>query len=56
MFARFIESESAKWGKLVSEAAQGATPAGFDNHGAYVKTIAQDNHGHATAAKHSAKP
>jgi hypothetical protein len=43
-------------GKLVSEAAQGATPAGFDNHGAYVKTIAQDNHGHATAAKHSAKP
>jgi hypothetical protein len=43
-------------GKLVSEAAQGATPAGFANHGAYVKTIAQDNHGHATAAKHAAKP
>ena len=33
-------------GKLVSEAAQGETPAGFDNHGAYVRTIAHDNHGH----------
>ena len=44
-------------GKLVSEAAQGDTPAtGFDNHGQYVRTIAQDNHGHATTAKHSAKP
>jgi hypothetical protein len=43
-------------GKLVSEAAQGATPAGSENHGAYVRTIAQDNHGHATTAKHSAKP
>jgi hypothetical protein len=40
-------------GKLVSEAAQGATPDGFDNHGAYVRTIAQANHGHAGAAKHT---
>lgn len=37
-------------GKLVSEAAQSATPDGFDNHGAYVKTIAQANAGHAGAA------
>ena len=43
-------------GKLVSEAAQGATPDGFDNHGAYVRTIAQDNAGHANgAAKHATK-
>ena len=41
-------------GKLVSEAAQGTTPDGFDNHGAYVRTIAKDNHGHAGgAAKHT---
>ena len=38
-------------GLLVSEAAKGETPAGFDNHGAYVRTIAQDNHGHSDAAK-----
>jgi hypothetical protein len=42
-------------GKLVSEAAQGATPAAFDNHGAYVRTIAQDNAGKAAAAKHTTK-
>jgi cytoskeletal protein RodZ len=43
-------------GKLVSEAAQATTPAGFDSHGAYVKTIAQNNAGHAgAAAKHSGK-
>jgi hypothetical protein len=43
-------------GKLVSEAAQTATPDGFDNHGAYVKTIAQDNAGHAgAAARHAGK-
>ena len=46
-------------GKLVSEAASGPTPAGFDNHGAYVRTIAQDNHGKAAAAaattKHTTK-
>jgi hypothetical protein len=40
-------------GKLVSEAAQGATPDGFDNHGAYVRTIAQANHGHTGAPKHT---
>jgi hypothetical protein len=43
-------------GKLVSDAAQGATPDGFDNHGAYIRTIAQANHGHADAAtKHADK-
>lgn len=42
-------------GKLVSEAAQTATPAGFANHGAYVRTIAKDNPGHATAAAATAK-
>jgi hypothetical protein len=43
-------------GKLVSEAAQSATPDGFDNHGAYVRTIAQDNSGQASgAAKHANK-
>lgn len=46
-------------GKVVSEAAQGATPEGFDNHGQYVKTIATDNHGQTTAAERAstkAKP
>jgi hypothetical protein len=43
-------------GKLVSEAARSATPGGFDNHGAYVRTIAQDNAGHAgAAATHAGK-
>lgn len=37
-------------GKLVSEAAQADTPAEFDNHGAYVRTIAKDNHGHSSEA------
>jgi hypothetical protein len=36
-------------GKLVSEAAQAETPDGFDNHGAAVRVVARDNHGHATA-------
>lgn len=58
------EAESAgehpdNHGKLVSEAAGADTPAGFDNHGAYVRTVAQDNHGHeaagAAAAKHATK-
>ena len=40
-------------GAVVSEAAQGPTPAGFDNHGQYVKTIATDNAGPAEAAKHA---
>jgi hypothetical protein len=43
-------------GLLVSEAARAETPDGFDHHGAYVRTIAQDNHGHAdAAAKHAKK-
>jgi hypothetical protein len=42
-------------GKLVSEAAQGATPADAANHGAYVRTIAQDNHGKEAAAAARAK-
>ena len=29
------------------------TPAGFDNHGAYVRTIAKANHGHDTARRPS---
>lgn len=33
-------------GALVSTAAEGATPAGFASHGAYVRTIARQNHGH----------
>src|SRR5262249_12731404 len=39
----------ANHGKVVSEAAQGETPDGFDNHGAYVRTIAKDNAGHQDA-------
>ena len=42
-------------GKLVSEAAQAPTPAGSDNHGQYVRTIAMDNHGHDTAAQATKK-
>jgi hypothetical protein len=38
-------------GKLVSEAAHAVTPAGFDNHGAYVRTVAQQNHGADASAK-----
>lgn len=37
-------------GKLVSEAATAETPEGFDNHGAYVRTVAMNNHGHDAAA------
>ena len=33
-------------GKTVSEAAHASTPSGFDNHGAYVSSIARTNHGH----------
>src|SRR5262249_38369280 len=43
-------------GKAVSEAAQGPTPAGFRNHGQYVKTVAHDNKGQATSAAAKAKP
>ena len=42
-------------GLLVSEAAQSPTPTGFANHGAYVRTIAQANAGHAAARTHSNK-
>jgi hypothetical protein len=42
-------------GKLVSEAGQGATPNGFANHGAYVRTIAQQNAGNPGAAAKRAK-
>jgi hypothetical protein len=42
-------------GKLVSEAAHLATPAGFDNHGQYVRTIAQANHGQTVSAAAKAK-
>jgi len=38
-------------GKPVSEAAQTATPAGFDNHGAYVRTVARANHGAEASTK-----
>lgn len=37
-------------GKLVSEAAHAETPAEFDNHGAWVRSVAKDNHGHSDAA------
>jgi hypothetical protein len=36
-------------GKTVSEAAQTTTPAGFDNHGAWVSSVAKQNHGHDTS-------
>ena len=46
-------------GKLVSEAAQALTPTAFDTHGAYVRSVAQANHGHdqaaAAAPKHRQK-
>jgi len=46
-------------GLLVSEAAQASTPPGFENHGQYVRTIAQANPGQAasaTAKTHGKKP
>lgn len=36
-------------GKLVAEAAHAATPAEFDNHGGWVRSVAKDNHGHSDA-------
>ena len=39
-------------GAVVSEAAQGATPADATNHGQYVRTVATDNHGQATSSEH----
>jgi hypothetical protein len=46
-------SHADNHGAVVSVAAQGLTPAGFDNHGQYVKTIATHNAGQAEAAKHA---
>ena len=37
-------------GALVSVAAQKATPAEYANHGAYVRSIAMENHGHGAAS------
>jgi hypothetical protein len=42
-------------GKLVSEAAHADTPAGFDNHGEYVRTVAKANHGHDTSTDANTK-
>ena len=39
-------------GADVSAAAQAQTPAGVDNHGQYVRTIAKANHGQTVAASH----
>ena len=43
-------------GKTVSEAAHATTPTGFDNHGAYVSSIAKQNAGQTTAASHRHTP
>lgn len=43
-------------GAAVSAAARTTTPAGFDNHGAYVSSIALDNAGQATAKEHRQTP
>jgi hypothetical protein len=37
-------------GALVSAAAKAVTPAAFANHGAYVRSIAMQNHGHGAAS------
>lgn len=42
-------------GAIVSVAAHAVTPTGFDNHGAYVSSIARTNHGQTTAAAAKAK-
>jgi hypothetical protein len=42
----------ANHGADVSKAAQTATPAGFANHGQYVRSIAMANHGQTVAASH----
>jgi hypothetical protein len=39
-------------GADVSAAAKTQTPAGFDNHGQYVRSIATANHGQTVAADH----
>jgi hypothetical protein len=38
-------------GAGVSDAAQGATPEAFENHGQYVRSVATDNHGQAVSAE-----
>lgn len=38
-------------GTAVSDAAQADTPAGWDNHGAWVSSIARQNHGQETSAE-----
>jgi hypothetical protein len=43
-------------GATVSEAARTTTPDGFDNHGAYVSSIALDNAGQAAAKEHRQTP
>ena len=40
-------------GADVSAAAHAATPAGFDNHGQYVRSVATANHGQTVAAGHA---
>src|SRR6478752_6066748 len=40
----------ANHGADVSAAAQAVTPAGFDNHGQYVRSVATANHGQEVAA------
>lgn len=42
-------------GKTVSDAAKAPTPAGFDNHGQYVKSVATDNHGQEVTAERAAQ-
>lgn len=55
-------SHAPNHGCVVSLAAQTATPSGFKNHGAWVSSIAKDNHGHnksqniTTCALPTAKP
>jgi hypothetical protein len=39
-------------GAAVSEAASGATPESFANHGQYVRSVATDNHGQSVSAEH----
>ena len=43
----------ANHGADVSAAAQLQTPAGFDNHGQYVRSVATANHGQEVAASHA---
>jgi hypothetical protein len=43
-------------GADVSEAARATTPGGFDNHGAYVSSIALGNAGQAAAKEHRQTP